>query len=77
MKSRDTLSQGLVGIGRGSKSPETLAFSTLSCWQMRHVLVYCMMSSCIFSKKYPFFLLGHMFFATQGVRPIRYHDIPE
>ena len=30
MKSRDTLSQGLVGTGRGSKSPETLAFSTLS-----------------------------------------------
>ena len=48
MKSRDTLSQGLVGTGRGSKSPETLAFSTLSCWQMRHVLVYCIMSSRIF-----------------------------
>ena len=54
----------------------TLAFSTLSCWQMRHVLVYCMMSSRIFGQKYPF-LLGHMFFATQGVRPIKYNDIPE
>ena len=76
IKSRDTLSQGLVGTDRGSKSPETLAFSTLSYWQMRHVLVYCMMSSRIFGQKYPF-LLGHILFATQGIRPIKYHDIPE
>ena len=32
IKSRDTLFQGLVGTGRGSKSLEILAFSTLSCW---------------------------------------------
>ena len=54
MKSRGILFQGLVGTGRGSKSPETLAFSTLFCWQMRHIFVYCMMSSCIFGQKYPF-----------------------
>ena len=56
MKSRDTLFQGLVGTGRGSKSPETLAFSTLSCWQARHVLVYCIMSSRLFGQKYPFLI---------------------
>ena len=60
MKSRDTLSQGRVGTGRGSKSPETLAFSTLSCWQMRHVLVYCMMSSRMFGQKYPFFIRAYV-----------------
>jgi len=64
MKSKDTFYQGLVCTGRGSKSPETLAFSTLSCWQMRHVLVYCMISSCIFGLKYPFFI-RHTFFATR------------
>ena len=60
MKSRDTLFQCLFGTGRGSKSPETLAFSTLSCWQMRHVLVYYMMSSRIFDQKYPFFIKAYV-----------------
>ena len=60
MKSRDTLSQGLVGAGKGSKSPETLAFSTLSGWQMRHILVYYMMSSRIFGQKYPFFIRAYV-----------------
>ena len=48
MKSSDTLFQGLVGIGKGSRSLETLAFSTLSCWQMRHYVLYCIFSSLIF-----------------------------
>ena len=39
MKSSDTLSHGLIGTSRGSRSPNTLAFSTLSYWQMRRLCI--------------------------------------
>ena len=51
IQSMDTLSHGLVGTGKGSRSPATFAFSILSCWQMRHVFVYCMTSSLILGQK--------------------------
>ena len=55
MKSNDTLFQDLIGIDKYSRSPQILVFSTLSCWYIRHVLVYVMISFCMFVQKYPFF----------------------
>ena len=55
MKSSDILFQGLVGTDKGSRSLETLAFSTLSCWQMMHVFVYCIMSIPHIWPKVPLF----------------------
>lgn len=55
MISIDTLSQGCDDTVRSSRRPATLAFSILSYWLMRHVLVYCVISSRMGGQKYPFF----------------------
>ena len=49
-----TLFQGLVCADKSSRSHETLVFSTLSCWKVRHFFVYCMISSHMFGQKYPY-----------------------
>lgn len=51
MKSMDTLSHSLDGTCKGSRSPAIFVLSTLSCWQMRQVFVYYMISSRILGQK--------------------------
>ena len=45
MKFRETLFHGRDGTRRGSSSPAILFRSTLSCWQIRQVIVNCIASS--------------------------------
>ena len=51
IKSIETPSHGLVKISKGLRCLATFAFLTLSCWQMRHVFAYCMMSSHMLGEK--------------------------
>ena len=50
MKSSETLSHDLLGTCNGSKSPVVFSLSTLTCWQMRQVLVYSITSSRIYGQ---------------------------
>ena len=47
MKSSDTLSHGQLGTNKDSNNPGVMCLSTLSCWQVRQVLVYSTISSRI------------------------------